>query len=284
MITTTIAQISDTHLSDDRPYFNANFDRLAETLRAAKPDLVINTGDATLDGADRPADLRRAKAMHDALGLPYRVVPGNHDSGDSCNVGSKQPIDEIRRGRYMAVFGADRWIHDVPGWRLIGINSQILDCGFPAEEGQAIFMQHALSKAQGRAIALFLHKPLFQHAVDEPEVGSWFLTHKARNSLLDMIAGADVRLIASGHLHLFRETTPSMRHVWAPSTSFILPEYFEPNWGSKIVGYVEHRLHEDGGSESRLVEPAGMMPNNMEDFPGAYGDIRARAQKMASHG
>ncbi|MBV9833822.1 MAG: metallophosphoesterase, partial [Alphaproteobacteria bacterium] len=135
-----------------------------------------------------------------------------------------------------------------------------------------------------RAIALFLHKPLFRSDVEEPEVGSWFLTRTARYGLTALIAGADIRLIASGHLHLFRETTPAMRHVWAPSTSFILPEYFEPNWGSKIVGYVEHRLHEDGRSESRLFEPAEMVRNNMENFPGAYGDIRARAQKTASHG
>lgn len=284
MITTTIAQISDTHLSDDRPYFNANFERLAETLQTAKPDLVINTGDATLDGADREADLHRAKAMHDALGIPYRVVPGNHDTGDSRNVGSKQAIDEVRRARYLKVFGADRWTQDVPGWRLVGINAQLLDSNLAAESEQQQFLRNALAKAEGRAIALFLHKPLFQHTVEEPEVGSWFLTHKARNGLQSLIAGADVRLIASGHLHLFRETTPSMRHVWAPSTSFILPEYFEPDWGPKVVGYVEHRLHEDGRSESRLVEPAAMVRNNMEDFPGAYGDIRARARKAASHG
>ncbi len=283
-MTTTIAQISDTHLSHDRPFFNANFERLAEALRAAKPDLVINTGDATLDGCDRDSDLRCAKAMHDALGLPYRVIPGNHDSGDSRNVGSKQAIDDVRRERYLQVFGADRWSHDVPGWRLVGINAQLLDSDLAAEREQADFLRDALGGAQGRAIALFLHKPLFENTVEEPQVGSWFLTHTARESLLGLMAGADVRLIASGHLHLFRETTPAMRHVWAPSTSFILPEYFEPNWGSKIVGYVEHCLHEDGRSESRLVEPAGMARNNMEDFPGAYGDIRARARAMSSHG
>lgn len=282
-MTTTIAQISDTHLSDDRPYFNANFERLAKTLRAAKPDLVINTGDATLDGCDREADLRRAKAMHDALGLAYRVIPGNHDAGDSHNVGSKQAIDDVRRERYLKVFGADRWTHDVPGWRLVGINAQLLDSGLDAELEQADFLREALTGSGARAIALFLHKPLFQNSADEPQVGSWFLTHAARNGLLALLAGADVRLIASGHLHLFRETTPSMRHVWAPSTSFILPEYFEPDWGPKVVGYVEHRLHEDGRSESRLVEPPGMVRNDMQDFPGAYGDIRARARAMASH-
>lgn len=283
MTTTTIAQISDTHLSDERPYFNANFEHLAEALRAAKPDLVINTGDATLDGCDRESDLRCAKAMHDALDLPYRVIPGNHDTGDSRNVGSKQAIDVTRRERYLEVFGADRWSDDVPGWRLIGINAQLLDSDLPAEREQADFLRGALSGARGRAIALFLHKPLFQNSAEEPPVGSWFLTHKARNSVLAAIAGADVRLIASGHLHLFRETTRSMRHVWAPSTSFILPDYFEPDWGPKVVGYVEHRLHEDGRCESRLVEPAAMTRNNMENFPGAYGDIRARARKAASH-
>lgn len=282
-MTTIIAQISDTHLSDDRPYFNANFDCLAETLRAAKPDLVINTGDATLDGCDREADLLRAKAMHEALGLPYRVIPGNHDTGDSRNVGSKQAIDEVRRERYLRVFGADRWTQDVPGWRLIGINAQLLDSGLAAETEQADFIRNTLAGSGTRAIALFVHKPLFQNAIEEPPVGSWFLSPNARYRLMALLAGADVRLIASGHLHLFRETRPSMRHVWAPSTSFILPDEAEPDWGPKVVGYVEHRLHEDGRAESRLVEPPAMARNNIYDFPGAYGDKRAQAQAAASH-
>src|SRR5258708_28790998 len=116
-MTVRIAHISDTHIGESRPVFNGNFECLAEALRADRPDLVINTGDVSLDGADHEADLRRARAMHEAVGLPWRAIPGNHDIGDSEGIGSAQPIDGTRRRRYLRVFRAGCWSHDVPGWR-----------------------------------------------------------------------------------------------------------------------------------------------------------------------
>ena len=78
-----IAQISDTHLSDDKPFFVDNFRSIGEALVATEPDLVLNSGDISLDGANREADLVSARALHDALGLPMRFLPGNHDLGDN---------------------------------------------------------------------------------------------------------------------------------------------------------------------------------------------------------
>jgi predicted phosphodiesterase len=79
----TIAQISDTHLSDDKPFFVGNFVRVGEALRANRPDLVLHSGDITLDGASNEADLAAARLLHGGLGLPVRFLRGNHDLGDS---------------------------------------------------------------------------------------------------------------------------------------------------------------------------------------------------------
>ena len=51
-MTFRIAQISDTHLSDAKPFFVDNFIRIGEALRESRPDLVVNSGDISLDGAD----------------------------------------------------------------------------------------------------------------------------------------------------------------------------------------------------------------------------------------
>ena len=77
-----IAQISDTHLSGDKPFFVDNFVRIGEALRAERPDLVLNSGDIALDGASSESDLAAARALHDGLDLPVRFLPGNHDIGD----------------------------------------------------------------------------------------------------------------------------------------------------------------------------------------------------------
>ena len=66
-MTFRIAQISDTHLSDRKPFFVDNFVRIAEVIRDSKPDLVLNSGDISLDGAGHEADLATAKQLHDGL-------------------------------------------------------------------------------------------------------------------------------------------------------------------------------------------------------------------------
>ena len=47
-----IVQISDTHLSPAKQHFAGNWQPLRAWLAAQKPDLVIHTGDVTVDGAD----------------------------------------------------------------------------------------------------------------------------------------------------------------------------------------------------------------------------------------
>ncbi len=47
-----IVQITDTHLSPIKPHFNRNWEPLVAWIDQQKPDLVIHTGDLTVDGAE----------------------------------------------------------------------------------------------------------------------------------------------------------------------------------------------------------------------------------------
>ena len=58
-MTFRIAQISDTHLSEDKPFFVDSFRRLGAALRADRPDLVLNSGDISLDGSAQEGDLAK---------------------------------------------------------------------------------------------------------------------------------------------------------------------------------------------------------------------------------
>ena len=61
-MTFRIAQVSDTHLSADKPFFVGNFKRIGEALRALPPDLVLNSGDISLSGETKENDLSAARA------------------------------------------------------------------------------------------------------------------------------------------------------------------------------------------------------------------------------
>jgi Icc protein len=277
-----IAQISDTHLSDSKPFFVENFRRFAAHLRDVKPDLVVSTGDLSINGADLREDLEAAWRLHEEIGLPWRAIPGNHDVGDNREIAKKQPFDIERRARWRSVFGADWWMQDVPGWRLLGINSLLLGSGLAGDTEQLDFIRAAVADIADRALLLFLHKPLFDVTGDETEVSGRFVPPQARR-LLDAALGAvRPRLVASGHVHQFRDHAPEgVRHVWAPATAFVCPRWFQNDHGVRTVGYVEHRLEPDGRFASVCLPAPGVVIHNLEDFPAAYGDLR---QHMAEHG
>ena len=271
-MTFRIAQISDTHLSETRPFFVDNFVRIGEALRAAKPDLVVNTGDISLDGASHESDLAASRLLHDALGLPLRFLPGNHDLGDAQETAShgEAPIDASRRARYLKHFGPDWWWFDVPGWRVLGIDALLLGGDLPEAADQETAAAQAMQGRGLRSLALFLHKPLFDQTSAESKISNRFLTLAQRGRLSAML-GVVPALVVSGHIHQYRTIeAEGSHHVWAPSTAFVLPERIQPVYGLKQVGYVEHALEPDGTHASRMVEVPGARTLNVDDLPRIY--------------
>jgi 3',5'-cyclic AMP phosphodiesterase CpdA len=275
-MTFRIAQISDTHLSADKPFFVDNFARVGAALSADRPDLVLNSGDISLAGESKESDLTAARALHERIGLPLRFLPGNHDLGESRDAAAHggAVITDERRARYLAHFGADFWTLDVPGWRLLALNAQLLGSDLSAAADQEAAIADATASLGARRLALFLHMPLFDQAADEPALTGRFVDPAPRRALLAALAGTPPALIASGHVHQYRDTwSNGSRHVWAPSTGFVIPDRRQPRYGLKQVGYLEHRLEPDGRHASRLVQPPGLPTLNIADFPKAYGPI-----------
>lgn len=278
-MTFRLAQISDTHLSARAPGFTANFDALAGHLREVRPDLVVNTGDLSLDGADVEADLALARGAHDGLGLDWLAVPGNHDVGDDPLPGCRQAATAARLGRWQSHIGADLFVRDVPGWRLVGLNSQITATDLPAAEAQLETLASALEGAAGRAVAIFLHKPLCQHRMDEAGATYWSIQPGPRQRLLDLMQRRPPAFVASGHVHQWRDRGPSegLHQIWGPSAAFIVGDAWQETAGEKCVGYVEHLLHEDGHFESRLVTLSGLIRHDIGEMPDMYGPQRRLA-------
>jgi 3',5'-cyclic AMP phosphodiesterase CpdA len=271
-----LTQISDTHLSraDRFAQLTENFHRVSEHIDTTRPDLVINSGDVSWDGPTNRDDLEFARELHAALPVDCRCLPGNHDIGDNPTAVGAAPshrANEEDRAVFVEVFGEDRWQFEAAGWCFIGLNSLIMNTGIPSETEQHDWLASQLSGANGKPVALFLHKPLFLNTPGDPEEAGTairYVPQPVRGALVDMLGAHDVRLVASGHVHQRRDFTyRHTRHVWAPSTGFILPERIQEAIGMKETGLVEYRFQPDA-FEVRFVRAPGQSDVGLDSLIG----------------
>ncbi len=269
-----LTQISDTHLARRLTPLSDNFARVSEHIDATRPDLVINTGDLAFDAPTSPDDLEFARTLHDALPVACRYLPGNHDVGDNpTQVGPAptQPVTEKARDAFIVLFGDDRWRFEAAGWCFLGLNSLVMNSGLVSEAEQFDWLACELAAAGGKPVALFLHKPLFLNASDDPELEASAIRYvpmPARRRLVDMLRTADVRLVASGHVHQRRDFTHrGIRHIWAPSAGFIISDARQERIGLKEVGLVEYRFQPDS-FEVRHVRAPGQRDVGLDELLG----------------
>ncbi|WP_170984760.1 metallophosphoesterase [Roseomonas sp. AR75] len=257
----TILQVSDAHLSPESPLFRANFERVARAAGELAPDVTVATGDLSLDGADRDDHLAFAAATHRTLPGRLLAVPGNHDTGSEQRLATKQPVDDTRLARWRRHLGEDRHLLDLPGWRIIGLNSELMGSGHAQEAAQAGFIAEAAAGAGERRIAVFLHRPPFLHVPEEPEWNPWSVPQEARAALAPLLTHPGLRLVASGHIHLHHEAQRGrVAHVWAPALSFYChPRDQAGMAGGRGPGALLHRLREDH-VETVTLAPPGMEP------------------------
>jgi 3',5'-cyclic AMP phosphodiesterase CpdA len=249
--------VSDSHLSRRTPEALSNWDAVVDHIAADRPDLVVHAGDVSTDGAERADDLDFARAQLRRSAPPVHVVPGNHDLGDNPHAGPHGPlIDAERLARYRDALRPDRWTVDIPGWRLVGLNSLLFGSGLDDEAEQWDWWHEQLAVGRHRRVALILHKPILPcpSLADDTDPGRYVPPETRRRLLVP-----GVRLVVSGHAHQFcRHRTDGATHVWVPSTWAVIPDRFQPAIGDKVCGVVELVLHQDGTCETELMLPYGI--------------------------
>ncbi len=245
--------VSDSHLSPRAPEADSNWTAVVDYAATADVNLVVHTGDISLDGASQAADLEHARAQLDRLGVPWLAIPGNHDLGDIT--GPHNAINDQRRHRYETVFGDRFWSTELGRWRLVGIDIQDLLCDGPDTMQWWQWLSGQL--ATDHPVAVFQHRPMTPTAADEFDEPRRYVTEPARARLQALYANGRVEVVVSGHVHQWR-SLPLDRghHVWAPSTWATMPDSFQATIGTKTVGIVDLDL--DQPDQASLVVPAGM--------------------------
>ena len=219
-MTLRIVHVSDSHLGPGVPYADEHWGAVVAHVAETRPDLVVHTGDLSLDGASRSADLAHSRTRLDDLPVPWLALPGNHDIGDVDDDGAPgrrrtpRSLDEL--------IGDLRFSRAIDGWRLVGVDIQTLSSVSPEADEHWDWLASEL--AGDELVALFLHRPLrpWGDAHDEPRR---YVVEPHRSRLAALVSTGDVRLVASGHVHQHLVTArDGVTHVWGPSSWAVLPD------------------------------------------------------------
>ncbi|MDL2407172.1 metallophosphoesterase [Rhizobium calliandrae] len=257
-----IIQITDTHFSPSKPHFNGNWEPLAQWIEASGADLVVHTGDLSIDGADKDEDIAFSMDLMRQISVPMLIVPGNHDVGHLP--GSLQPVNAERLQRWRRLVGPDYWAEDLENWRLIGLDSLLMGFEDAEEKAQFEWLKDMLESRGDRRVALFAHKPLFVDEPDEGDTGYWSVRPSQRHRFYDLISAHDVALFGSGHLHwAWKGQLDNTALVWAPAASFILDKMERLMPGERLIGAAVHTLGD--GVTTEIVAVPGMKTYFLDD-------------------
>jgi len=261
-----IVVLSDIHLSPTHGFFWENWCIARDLANAAKADAVVVNGDLAINGPDSDAEIAFAASALSRLNAPVLVLPGNHDVGDEPpGQDPRQIVDAARLARWDRSFGADRWATEIGAWSLLGLNAQLFGSNLARERQQDAWLDEQLRAADGRPIALFLHKPLFLEDPDDDVPGPRCIVPAARARLLQKLQRARVRVVVSGHLHQHRDRTlAGLRHVWVPAVAFAASL---PLGGDARCGVAVLNLAGDG-IDGAVARPEGLISHDLAAIKG----------------
>ena len=262
-----IVVISDPHLSPTHGFFWDNWRRACDAVNRMSPDAVIVSGDLCINGPESDAEMVFAGRALRRLNPPVYAVPGNHDVGDEPpGQEADQIIDAQRLQRWKSVFSVDRFAFDVGGWRMIGVNAQLLGSGLPEESEQDAWLDGEFSRTSLPTM-LVSHKPLFLQSAEESETTASSVNPEPRARLLRRLRRSPVQIVVSGHLHCHRDVVRyGLRHVWAPSTAFLLHAHVDAD-AHPVVGILSVAFDESG-VRVEVIDVPGLVAYDLAELKG----------------
>ncbi len=191
--TVRLVQLSDPHFGGEDALATDGAIGLAAELA---PDLVVVTGDLTLNGRIR--EFQAAAAWLDRLPRPLMVTPGNHDTPYlNLPLRALRPFD-----RYERFIGPTQSSYEGPGLKAFAFNTARGAQPRPDWSKGAVNLKamrtaaDQLAEAGGALRILACHHPLVE-ATDAPVSGG---VRRGRAAAAILAEGA-VDLVLTGHVH-----------------------------------------------------------------------------------
>ncbi|WP_276279447.1 metallophosphoesterase family protein [Halorussus caseinilyticus] len=281
---TTLAVVSDPHLSTDKEGTWKVFHRTEDRLRAAIADAndrgvdgVVFAGDLTEDG--RPEDFDGAADVLADLDAPFVAVPGNHDVPKAFDDHDTPPVAEFA-DRFAP--GEFPFRTQFGGVDVLGLNSASAPGGEldathdgAISDDQLSWLESTLPETDAALVVSHHNLPGLDAAVGadgyapHPPVGD-------APAFVDALAGHDA-LHLSGHVHLPAAITGDVRGLVCPALSsfpqaYTLAEVGPEGTTLRMVPVadtegVEEAHHLARTHSDRSGDIAAMVEDQLSDLP-----------------
>lgn len=193
-----IAQISDPHVRPERELYQGIVDSnrmFAEALQHVKEldrpaDLLLLTGDLVDQG--RPEEYAMVRRLLAGLGIPYLVIPGNHDNRHRLR-------EAFADQAYLPRVGPLHYCHDAHPVRIIGLDSCVPGHhhGNIDTEG-LVWLQQTLERDAVKPTIVMLHHPPFASGI--PYMDEYrYLDPTPLETVLRRFD--NIELVLCGHVH-----------------------------------------------------------------------------------
>jgi 3',5'-cyclic AMP phosphodiesterase CpdA len=261
-----IAQITDLHIRPrGKPAYrvsetNALSERALDVVSrlSPRPDVLVITGDLTDCGL--PEEYALLRAMLAPLDIPVLLVPGNHDRRETLIEGLALDQRQVLDGGFV------QFVADLGPMRLIG-----LDTLLPGKSAGALcakrlaFLDKALSEANGKSVAIFMHHPPFDCGI--AHMDAIRLLDGAEDFAAIVAAHPNVERILCGHHHrpivtrytgTIAQIAPSVTH----QVTLDLSETSDATFHMEPPAYLLHSFRQAAGFVTHTAY--------VERFPGPY--------------
>jgi 3',5'-cyclic AMP phosphodiesterase CpdA len=232
----TIAHVSDPHVGS--PYFVPNLmNRVIVELNELAPEVVVCTGDLTNEGYRQ--EYKNFVAYLERIQAPVVTVPGNHDAR---NVGYLH---------FEELIGPRQWVRDVGDVRIVGADSSEPDIN----EGQIGRERYTWIREQFAVPAALKVFAIHHHLLPVPGTGRERSTVTDAGDLLEVLIGAGVNVVLTGHKHV--------PYVWR------LEDMYVANAGTvaslRLRGYTKpcYNVLEFEGDEVKIHRKFPFGPSNV---------------------
>lgn len=239
-----IAQFSDLHVvagacNGEGIDTAGGLERCVRHLRALDrpPDLLVASGDLVDHG--EPGEYARLRGMLATVGVPLRLMPGNHDR--------RAPLRQVFADHdYLGGSGRMHYHHDVRGLRVIALDSLIEGRdGGDLDDEQLRWLDGLLAAQPALPVLIFMHHP--PAATGFSRMDRIAVAAESAERLGAIVARhRQVKAVLCGHVHR------GVQRLWqgallsvCPSTAFqaklrLGPGRFEPDMREASAYQLHH--------------------------------------------